>query len=439
MSLYDDIDLDNKSGDAKSDISGWSVGHKLLHSHSKSKKSAMPSSSQSKKRQNSALAPVVDLNSGGGMSYGGGGSIAAQDGEIRFNHITGKMEAGPMPRSYAQLGMKTYPLSSPFADMSIEYDPGFPNEYSDFSKRLKKLRYQEREREEQEQENERRKESEERQKRREDERKERLEKIAASFKPPPNLYNESPKETESTKRLALYDSSSDSDDDEKNKYNNKGNMEFAPPPSLVEESKPMTPPSYSSPLNQAAEDELTGFKIEGKGGSVASKIMAKMGYRQGSGLGRDEQGMSRALQVEKTSRRGGKILHEKDIASKEMSAAGGPVKSDTGVTHTELLRNPSKVLLLTNMVGPGEVDNELEPETAEECSKYGKVIKCVIYELQNVPEVLAVRIFVEFEKISFAIKAAIDLNGRYFGGRVVRASFYSHEKFLEMKLDDDPL
>jgi len=58
--------------------------------------------------------------------------------------------------------------------------------------------------------------------RREDERKERLEKIAASFKPPPNLYNESPKETESTKRLALYDSSSDSDDDEKNKYNNKG-------------------------------------------------------------------------------------------------------------------------------------------------------------------------------------------------------------------------
>jgi len=34
----------------------------------------------------------------------------------------------------------------------------------------------------------------------------------------------------------------------------------------------------------------------------------------------------------------------------EMSAAGGPVKSDTGVTHTELLRNPSKVLLLTVMI-----------------------------------------------------------------------------------------
>lgn len=35
--------------------------------------------------------------------------------------------------------------------------------------------------------------------------------------------------------------------------------------------------------------------------------------------------------------------------------------------------------------------------------------------------------------------AAIDLNGRFFGGRVVRAAFYSHEKFLQMKLDEDPL
>lgn len=33
------------------------------------------------------------------------------------------------------------------------------------------------------------------------------------------------------------------------------------------------------------------------------------------------------------------------------------------------------------MVGPGEVDDDLEPETAEECSKYGEVDKCVIFEV----------------------------------------------------------
>lgn len=38
------------------------------------------------------------------------------------------------------------------------------------------------------------------------------------------------------------------------------------------------------------------------------------------------------------------------------------------------------------MVGPGEVDAELEPETAEECAKYGKVIKCVIYEVWHISQ-----------------------------------------------------
>lgn len=41
------------------------------------------------------------------------------------------------------------------------------------------------------------------------------------------------------------------------------------------------------------------------------------------------------------------------------------------------------------MVGPGEVDEELEPETAEECTKYGKVNKCVIYEVGIVSYYLA--------------------------------------------------
>ena len=41
--------------------------------------------------------------------------------------------------------------------------------------------------------------------------------------------------------------------------------------------------------------------------------MAKYGYKEGQGLGKKEQGMSIALQVEKTSKRGGKIIHEKDL------------------------------------------------------------------------------------------------------------------------------
>lgn len=34
------------------------------------------------------------------------------------------------------------------------------------------------------------------------------------------------------------------------------------------------------------------------------------------------------------------------------------------------------------MVGRGEVDEDLEEETKEECEKYGKVVKCVIFEVR---------------------------------------------------------
>ena len=36
------------------------------------------------------------------------------------------------------------------------------------------------------------------------------------------------------------------------------------------------------------------------------------------------------------------------------------------------------------MVGSGEVDDDLEPETAEECAKYGKVVKCLIFEVRQI-------------------------------------------------------
>ena len=36
------------------------------------------------------------------------------------------------------------------------------------------------------------------------------------------------------------------------------------------------------------------------------------------------------------------------------------------------------------MVGPGEVDDDLQPEVIEECSKYGEVNNCLIFEVCGV-------------------------------------------------------
>lgn len=208
---------------------------------------------------------------------------------------------------------------------------------------------------------------------------------------------------------------------------------------------------------------------------VAAKIMAKYGYKQGQGLGRDEQGMSQALSVEKTSKRGGRIVHEKDLMPPPMFGESfktpkdlektPPSVSDTDeygdpILHpsltgnmdstnqddedsqnkpsiTELMKNPSKVVLCKNMVGPGEVDDDLEPEIKEECNgKYGDVSKVMIYEIPNATPEEAVRIFVEFKRVESAIKAVVDLNGRFFGGREVRASFYDVEKFRNLNLSE---
>ena len=87
------------------------------------------------------------------------------------------------------------------------------------------------------------------------------------------------------------------------------------------------------------------------------------------------------------------------------------------------------------MVGSGEVDAELKAETHSECqAKYGTVHDVVVYELPaGTPDEQAVRIFVSFERQETAMKCVIDMDGRFFGGRAVNASFYSEERFRKQE------
>jgi len=67
-----------------------------------------------------------------------------------------------------------------------------------------------------------------------------------------------------------------------------------------------------------------------------------------------------------------------------------------------------KILFFQNMVGPGEVDDDLEPEVKEECNtKYGEVNSVVIYEIPNVVPEESVRIFIEFKRVESAIKGKL--------------------------------
>mmetsp|Transcript_16503 Transcript_16503/g.22806 ORF Transcript_16503/g.22806 Transcript_16503/m.22806 type:complete len:417 (+) Transcript_16503:318-1568(+) len=170
----------------------------------------------------------------------------------------------------------------------------------------------------------------------------------------------------------------------------------------------------------------------GDGTTAAQRMMAKMGWRHGDGLGKDKQGMSTPLMAKKIDGRSAVIVNAKEKPPPEEPRRPSSIG-----------QKPTRVLLLRNMVGPGEVDEDLEEEVAEECSKYGDVVRVMIFEVTDpgFPHQEAVRIFVEFTRPEQSTKGMIDLDGRFFGGRTVHACFFDEDRFERCELapnDSEP-
>ncbi|XP_066537598.1 poly(U)-binding-splicing factor PUF60a isoform X1 [Hoplias malabaricus] len=97
-----------------------------------------------------------------------------------------------------------------------------------------------------------------------------------------------------------------------------------------------------------------------------------------------------------------------------------------------LRKQESTVMVLRNMVGPEDIDDDLEGEVTEECGKFGAVNRVIIYQEKQGEEEDAeviVKIFVEFSAASEMNKAIQALNNRWFGGRKVIAEVYDQERF----------
>ncbi|XP_034433557.1 splicing factor 45 [Hippoglossus hippoglossus] len=419
MSLYDDLGV----GASDTKTEGWSKNFKLLQSQLKVKKAALTQAKTQRMKQTTVLAPVIDLKRGG----------SSDERQI----IDTPPHAAAGLKDTVPSGFSSGDALIPLAD---EYDPMFPNDYEKVVKRHREERQRLREQE-------RQKEIEEREKKRKD----RHDGVA------PTGFSRFPATEE--------DSDEDDEYEKERQKRTLGGAAIAPPSSLMDrdgsssfsyedEGRPargskaaIPPPMYEDSERPRSPPGPTSSFLANMGGTVAHKIMQKYGFKEGQGLGKHEQGLSTALSVEKTSKRGGKIIigdaAEKpgsSLSSVAETSVGGfsadPSKKSDANPLTEILKNPTKVVLLRNMVGRGEVDEDLEGETKEECEKYGKVVKCVIFEIAEVTDDEAVRIFLEFERVESAIKAVVDLNGRYFGGRVVKACFYNLDKFRVLDLGE---
>lgn len=97
-------------------------------------------------------------------------------------------------------------------------------------------------------------------------------------------------------------------------------------------------------------------------------------------------------------------------------------------------KTESRVVVLRNMVGVEDVDDSLQEEIQDECSKYGVVERVIIYKEKQSDNVdddsdTIVKIFVEFIQMLEAERARDALNGRFFGGRLVKAELYDQALF----------
>ncbi|XP_055637856.1 splicing factor 45 [Toxorhynchites rutilus septentrionalis] len=400
MALYDD--LDTKQGPEK--VAGWSSGIKLLQTQLQVKKATQPIiPMKTVLRKQPVLTPVVNLKAKKEQVDLFGVATISQSFVEKSKPVTVTTTTIPSVSGSSASGAYSW-------DVVDEYDPLWPNEYD---KLVKDKKVKE-----------------------------------GPVKLPQNNYGRNRREYKrglNVNKNASADSDgpssskksgfagrpvSDDEDDFQPGGARASGAAIAPPASLQE--------SFAQIPDGSKLSQLTAYG----GSSVAAKIMAKYGFKDGQGLGKQEQGMSMALQVEKTSKRGGRIVHEKDIALPvpisevpQPQLQPAPQTPPQEPSITEIMKSPSKVVLLRNMVGPGDVDDDLEPEVKDECNtKYGEVVTVVIHEVPNVVPEEAVRIFVEFKRMESAIKAVVDLNGRFFGGRQVRAGFYSQERFDCMDL-----
>jgi hypothetical protein len=94
----------------------------------------------------------------------------------------------------------------------------------------------------------------------------------------------------------------------------------------------------------------------------------------------------------------------------------------------------SCVLLIRNVCGAGDVDEDLKPDLLSECGAYGTVADVVVWEApeEQLAQLQApdhVRVFVDFAERDAAEKAKEALHGRFFGGRQLEVLFFSGDAF----------
>ncbi|KAK1796956.1 hypothetical protein P4O66_008266 [Electrophorus voltai] len=133
-------------------------------------------------------------------------------------------------------------------------------------------------------------------------------------------------------------------------------------------------------------------------------------------------------EVEEKQPREEDAMGQENASEHEQLGGGG----GGGGGRSTVTQSGSTVMVLRNMVGPEDIDDDLEGEVTEECGKFGAVNRVIIYQERQGEEEdaeIIVKIFVEFSDSEEMNKAIQALNNRWFAGRKVVAEVYDQERF----------
>ncbi|SCP05743.1 RNA-binding protein, putative [Plasmodium ovale] len=161
----------------------------------------------------------------------------------------------------------------------------------------------------------------------------------------------------------------------------------------------------------------------------ATRMMEKMGWKKGEGLGRDKQGIKAPLILQKVDKRSGVIVQAPVILKKNEFNNDNNLYDNKNLSTNAQHSNLSRIIQLTNLVTIEEVDDTLKEEIEEEASKFGNLLNIDIVTDTNMTEAFAVKIFCEYESCDQAQNALNTFKGRTFAGRKVEAIFANEQEY----------
>ena len=234
------------------------------------------------------------------------------------------------------------------------------------------------------------------------------------------------------------------------------------------------PPAPFAALVDAPESESggigsgggSGIGSGGSGGGGGSKrdlalrMMQKWGFEEGGGLGRHGAGIRAPLVHVRTGRNKGiirqaavAVLGSESAVSAAAAAATAPFLYASPLARAAaaapalpaaLLPEPEpasgRVLLLRNVCSSADVDDDLEGEIGDECARLcgcaSRVEAVLVFVCApgSVADAEAVRVFVVLSEPEFAAACRASFEGRFFGGRRVRAALFDEERYRRLDL-----